>query len=862
MIISDIDRIMRLIAEWPAPFAVELNQAGDTACRVVDALAGLPHGATGGCDLAALIRQLLLEDAARLHRQQPVSLPVPTAPPWPSEDDWIRVGCNVREHSGKRFVTAKSWGPPLSPDEPHHAAQEQFEEVYRRETSNWTRSVPLVAADPFWTRTVGHERYRGTAQQQAARSVMLAPGGTTVLVVLPTGRGKTDLVVARTLAEEAGVTVVVVPTVVLALDMERRVRALARKGSLNLSPTDTYAYVGTMPEETKKTMRQAVRSGAQRILFTSPEALVKGLSGAVLECARAGRLRQFVVDEAHIVDQWGQDFRPEFLTMAGLRRAALELAPADRAPVTVLLSATITTRHKDILFEMFPSRHGAHLVWGSSLRTEPAFFVRKYASASERASAVVNAALHLPRPLVVYASKLDDAEQIKNALLARGLRRVEKVTGKSLEDVRRSVVRRWQGADDMGARVPTEIDIVVATSAFGLGVDVSNVRSVLHACIPETIDRFYQEVGRAGRDGEPTVSVLLTAPSDYQTANNLNRVVHIGAEKGWVRWSALLDAAERQVDGLYRIDLTSLPNHLSEGYGRSEQWNVRTLTLMQQAGLIELRVTPWPERSPGESDASWDARWRAHADRAEHLIDVELLDGIGLTQAGWQRSVAVVREAAGNAQRAALTAMETVLDGQTCVGAVLAGHYEVRIGGVRLPTARRCRACPACRVDGRALEADQSGWHEPVPSIPDYRAAFTDPFDIIRDGQSLLFIHCANQDEFGDLAPGVLARLAHAGIAIVHGARRRWLDEAQRQAGSAPLIHDDGDLLDVSPLPVVAVVPADAKAVPDRIVRRIEAGQPTYVIGLATLPAPGRPDWAWRDCAAGSLNIRKARENL
>lgn len=862
MLTSDVDRVLPLISEWPATAAVDLGDASDTARRVVDALIGLVHGATGGIDLAALIRQLLLEDAARF-RRKPAQLPVPSAAPWPTEADWISVGCGVRERAGKRFVTAEPWIPPLREGEPPQPAQEQFDEVYRRGTSSWTRSVPPVDSDPFWTRTVGHENYRGNAQQQAARSVMLAPGGTTVLVVLPTGRGKTDLVFARTLADDAGVTIVVVPTVVLALDMERRVRTLARKRRLSLSPTDTYAYIGTTPDETKKVMRQAVRSGAQRILFTSPEALVSGLSGAVLECARAGRLRQFVVDEAHIVDQWGQDFRPEFLTMAGLRRVALEQAPADRSPVTVLLSATVTTRHVDILFEMFPSRHGdEYLVWGSSLRTEPAYFVRKYPSGPERASAVVAAALHLPRPLVVYTSKIDDAENIRRALRERGLRRVEKVTGKSSEDVRRSVVRRWQGADDTGAPIRTELDVVVATSAFGLGVDVSNVRSVLHACIPETIDRFYQEVGRAGRDGEPTVSVLLTAPADYEIARNLNTVVHIGAQKGWVRWSALRDTAERQADGLYRIDLTSLPNHLSEGYGRSEQWNVRTLTLMQQAKLIELRATPWPEREPGESDASWDVRWQAHADRSEHLIDVELLDGFGLTQAGWQSSVGTVREVAGSAQRAALTAMETVVEGRTCLGAVLAGHYQVRIGSARLPTAPRCRGCPACRAKGRSPEADRTGWGEPMPSIPSYPVVFTDPLHIMRPGQPLLFIHCANRNEISDLAPGVLARLARAGVSIVFGAERRWLNEAQQQAGSAPLIADNGELLDISPLPVVAVVPADADAVPEPIVHRIAAGLPTYVIGLATLPAPGRSDWAWRDYADGALNIRTVQEKL
>ncbi len=857
--ISDLDRLLPAINAWPDGPVVDLGDASDTAWRVVDALAGLPTGSTGRRDLAALIRQLLLEDAARFHRQ-PATLTVPAVAPWPTEADWASIGCRARRRDGTVMVTAEVWLPPLSDSDAPDLAQEQFDEVYRRETSRWTRSVPAVPADPFWTHTVGHPTYQGTAQQQTARSVALAPGGTTLLIVLPTGRGKTDLMFARALAEDTGVTVVVVPTVVLALDMERRTRALARDRRSSLSPTDSYAYVGTMPEEMKKAMRQAVRGGTQRIIFTSPEALVSGLSDAVLDCARAGRLRQFVVDEAHIVDQWGQDFRPEFLTMAGLRRMALDAAPPDRSPTTLLLSATITTRHKDLLFEMFPSRNGEYLVWGSSLRTEPAYFLKHFAGGPERTAAVMEAALHLPRPLVIYTSKIKDAGDLAAALRECELRRVEVVTGRSSEEVRRSVVRRLQGQDDAGNRIRTEVDIVVATSAFGLGVDVSNVRSVVHACIPETIDRYYQEVGRAGRDGQPTVAVLLTTRADRHTAQELNKVVHIGADKGWIRWSAMRDAAERQADNTYRIDLTKLPTHLSEGFGRNAQWNVRTLTLMQQAKLIELRATPWPERESGESDESWEARWRAHAERAERLIDVQLLDGVGLTEANWPGRVAAVRHVSGGAQRAALEAMEQVVGGRTCVGEVLAGHYQVRADGARLLTARRCRGCPACRLVRRSV--DRRTWEEPVPPIPSFPIVFADPLGVIRLQQPLLFVHCANEDEIRDLTPGILGRLARAGVAIAFGAEQKWLDEAQRQAGSAPLMADDGQLLETSSLPVIAVIPAATEQVPSAIVDRIAAGLPTYVIGLDTLPAPGRRDWAWRDYADGSLSIRTVQEKL
>ena len=99
-----------------------------------------------------------------------------------------------------------------------------------------------------------------------------------------------------------------------------------------------------------------------------------------------------------------------------------------------------------------------------------------------------------------------------------GFRRTAEVTGDSDDETRRSVVEGWRGEDSNGNAVRTEHDIVVGTSAFGLGVDMPDVRSVIHACLPETLDRYYQEVGRTGRDGRPSIAYLVTTPADDHLA--------------------------------------------------------------------------------------------------------------------------------------------------------------------------------------------------------------------------------------------------------------------------------------------------------------------------------------------------------
>ena len=104
------------------------------------------------------------------------------------------------------------------------------------------------------------------------------------------------------------------------------------------------------------------------------------------------------------------------------------------------------------------------------------------------------------------------------ALHGAGFRRITQVTGDSSDEQRRSAIEGWRGEDTLGRTIPTRYDIVVGTSAFGLGVDMPDVRSVVHACVPETLDRFYQEVGRGGRDGRPSIACLASAPGDYAVA--------------------------------------------------------------------------------------------------------------------------------------------------------------------------------------------------------------------------------------------------------------------------------------------------------------------------------------------------------
>ena len=273
----------RLLHAWPT-VAADLPAAG-TCRRLRDALTG-PDEA-GWQDLAALVRQVLLEQADRQGRAIP--LRVPRVSPFPTREQWRLAECEATENGQEFSVTARPWHPPIGPGESEAVAEQDMSRTYQ----GTARSARECAADPFWTAALAGEKYRkylSVGQRQAARTVALAPPGSTTIVCLPTGQGKTEVVLATALpaSRDRGVSVLVVPTVVLALDLERRIRSLLSSRDERQSPNGRYAYTGGLGDEDKKDMRRFIKDGRQRMVVTSPEALVKGLSDSLADRSRGG----------------------------------------------------------------------------------------------------------------------------------------------------------------------------------------------------------------------------------------------------------------------------------------------------------------------------------------------------------------------------------------------------------------------------------------------------------------------------------------------------------------------------------------------------------------------------------------------
>jgi ATP-dependent DNA helicase RecQ len=849
----------RLFDEWPN--SEPDPDARGTSRRLGDALCGARHGAAGWRDIVALTRQVLLEARAR-NNESALTAPVDSL--LPSAQQWSVARCEVQPAAGRLKVWARPWSPGASEGPAALAAEADLTQVYLGQDSSQRRRLDNCPADPFWAVSLGHDHYLSIGQQQAARTVALAPPGSTTIVCLPTGHGKTDVILAAALLtrRQAGVCLVVVPTVILAIDMERRVGQLLDREGIR-SPSGHYAYAGDLSEDARRQIISDIRSGRQRVLISAPEAVTRSLLRPLEDAAEAGLITHCVIDEAHLVEQWGSEFRPAFQTIASQRQAWIRRAPQGRAARTVALSATLTGPQVETLKVLFGSPGPTEIVWASQLRSEPSYYVEPFPDDFSRQLAVVEAVTLLPRPMALYVTKREDALGWVSLLRRQGLLRVSEVTGASETAERRAVIEGWSTPSVGSEASPSRFDVIVGTSSFGLGVDLPDVKTIVHACIPETVDRYYQEVGRGGRNGSPSLSYMATVASDTPVAEALNALVIITPDRAWERWQAMFQARQPGDGPVYHLDLDARPADLSEGYGRSRTWNIRVLNLMARAKLIELLV---PEALPHDADPSEVNSNGLAISREEPAAraDVLLQDGQTNDPGHFKAVLTAARNGILNGQKSALSRLRTALRGDTCISDVLADYYVVQSPDGPLLTSPWCRGCPHCRSKGPPDGFCRIGW-QPHPAVPAWQPRGEDPLARFRGpDEGCLSIWWDTEQEYRDLLPGLVAQLCRAGMPVIGGpgVDGSTAGRIQQEALPHPVIFDqDADLLITYAGPVIWVLGGNTTLDP-ALVGRIETSDVTYLLHARELAHPGKPGALFADIHSANISIRTAGRSL
>jgi ATP-dependent DNA helicase RecQ len=697
------NELQAVLANWPAvahwPNEVE-DSLLDRICQVLRVAQSVHNPKAWHADLQPLVRHALLR-ASKIAGKA-LRLRVPSGNAWPNMQSWSEHGFEVLEAGPSAFLLkALEWYPEwLGSGEGGVFSDAFSDNVVRRESH--------CPADPFVRDATGFESYSSAGQREAVRAAFLIPEGDTLVVNLPTGSGKSLVGQTPTLVnkEDGHLTLFVVPTVALALDQARAMRELFRRQDPS-RPDWPLAWFGGLSQEQRSEIRQRLRNGTQRILFTSPEALTTSLLSATIEVATTGMLRYLVIDEAHLITQWGDEFRPSFQALAGLRNSMLKLAP--RAFRTLLMSATFTEETVETLASLFGPRECVQMVSAVHLRPEPQYWFYGASSAQEKQECVLEALRHAPRPFILYVTKREEVAQWNSVLRGKGgLARIATFDGKTADSERLRIIHEWS---------ENRLDGIVATSAFGVGLDKNDVRTVIHATIPETLDRYYQEVGRGGRDGKPSASLLVFEETDWILPERLAKPKIISYELGFNRWKAMYQSSQTAgEDDLWEINIDAVREGLSGGSEYNVNWNMRTLILMARAGLIALELKDNLDESieePGEAASSLLA--------AIANVRVRILENGHLIPQTWEKAISASRNATLLAAERNLQMMRQLLPSSSWgeaqvgreVGETLAELYRISSTRWRVQVSHACGGCPRDRFE--AVERIQ--YSDPV-TIP------------------------------------------------------------------------------------------------------------------------------------------------
>ena len=318
----------------------------------------------------------------------------------------------------------------------------------------------------------GLDRFR-PGQREA---VAAALAGRDSLVVMPTGGGKSLCYQLPGVASD-DLTVVVSPLIALMADQYRRLRLGGHPAAMIASGMEKDAIARALAD---------IRSGRARIVLCSPERFA---STAFLDALGQRRVDLFAVDEAHCVSEWGHDFRPDYLRLRGVIERL-------GSPPVMACTATATEEVGREIAERLGLREPFALRAGFD-RPNLSFDVVPLdgTGSKMRKAMLLSLALKDPamRPAIVYCGTRREVEEVSEQLRSDGLLAVGYHAGMP-PDERAAAQHRFMGGD---------AEVVVATNAFGMGVDKADVRTVVHWAIPKSVEAYYQEVGRAGRDGRP-----------------------------------------------------------------------------------------------------------------------------------------------------------------------------------------------------------------------------------------------------------------------------------------------------------------------------------------------------------------------
>jgi ATP-dependent DNA helicase RecQ len=441
------------------------------------------------------------------------------------------------------------------------------------------------------------------------RAIQAALSGRDALIVLPTGGGKSLCYQVPALMR-TGLTVVVSPLISL---MKDQVDALERRG-LSATFINSTLSVGEVADRMAR-----ARDGSLKLLYLAPERID---AGRMLQRLVDIGIAMFAIDEAHCISEWGHDFRPSYRRIGSMRERL-------GFPQTIALTATATPEVRDDIVRQLGFKDSETVVGGFD-RTNLTYNVCSTRTQRDKDDTAVRWLRNADGPAVVYTPTRKAVERVTSVLVRARIKAVAYHGG--LDDGLR------QRAQD--AFMSERSRVIVATSAFGMGIDKPNVRLVVHHAMPGSLEAYYQEAGRAGRDGEHSTCVLLHSYPDRFTHEFFLESAHPDRSLVEQAWRVLRSAAGE--DGFAGLTSEEIARQLPPKSGERKVGAALRALIAAGAMTVEppamgrvwVRLLASPDRISRELTGTRDfdrevlrALWRAVGKQLETGATVDL-DGL------------------------------------------------------------------------------------------------------------------------------------------------------------------------------------------------------------------------------------------